>query len=173
MEELLGNDWPYSLWIGSLAVCTLVIVYTDIAWYWIPDAAVGAVALSNGLGWMLGLFAPNLWLGTLLALGFCAAYACYPSGMGSGDVKLTAALCLGCTGSMAYGMLVVAFVTALGAACFLRLRSARPVIPFGPFLWIGWWSAFAVQEEWWIWLLLGRGAVWPMAIYCGNYWSFV
>lgn len=159
MELTAQTDWLYGIWLGSMVMGTLIIVYTDIAWYWIPDAAVSVIAISNGIGWLAGLFQPNLWLGAIVAGFFFLAYACRPDSMGSGDVKLTEALCLGCTGYMAYSMTVAACLTALGAACCLRLRAGPSMIPFGPFLWLGWWSAFLVKEEWWTWLLLGIDTV--------------
>lgn len=168
MELIERTDWLYGIWLASLVGCTCIIVYTDIAWYWIPDAVVCVVAISNGIGWLAGLFQPNLWLGMLIAAFFFLAYVWNPNGIGSGDIKLTAALCLGCTGYMAYGMTAAACVTALGTACCLRLRAKPAVIPFGPFLWLGWWSAFFMKEEWQAWLLLGSIIPEPMGIFCGN-----
>ena len=64
MELTAQTDWLYGIWLGSMVMGTLIIVYTDIAWYWIPDAAVSVIAISNGIGWLAGLFQPNLWLGS-------------------------------------------------------------------------------------------------------------
>lgn len=173
METLQDMGCLYYSWLGSLMLCTLLIVYTDISWYWIPDAAVCIVAVSNGIGWLAGLFQPNCWLGLVIAVFLGVAYMCYPAGMGSGDVKLTAALCLGCTEYMAYGMIVIAFLTACITAGCLRLYSCKSVIPFGPFLWIGWWSMLGIREEYGAWFLLHENIIQAVDIFYGSFWSSV
>lgn len=170
METVQEMGCLYYIWLGSLMLCTVLIVYTDISWYWIPDTAVGMVAVSNGIGWLAGLFQPNYWLGIIIAAFLGIAYRYYPDGMGSGDVKLTAALCLGCTGYMAYGMIVIAFLTALLVAGCIRLHSRKSVIPFGPFLWIGWWIMLGIREECGAWFLSHEHIIQKMDMFYGNFW---
>lgn len=130
----------FFLWYGLAAVCTLIIFYTDITEFWIPDLPVLALALGNGAAWYGGLVSPALPAILLVGGLFLVLYAGWPGSMGSGDVKLALALCLGCTGYGAYGMAVTAFVLASMAAVGCWLWRRQQMIPFGPFLLLGWWA---------------------------------
>lgn len=33
-------EWGYSIWLAVMALCTIVVIYTDISRYWIPDEIV-------------------------------------------------------------------------------------------------------------------------------------
>ena len=51
MELTAQTDWLYGIWLGSMVMGTLIIVYTDIAWYWIPDAAGWPGCFNPISGW--------------------------------------------------------------------------------------------------------------------------
>lgn len=155
----------HGLWLFVMLCCTAVIVYTDISWYWIPDTIVCVVAVCNGVmglwdngaATLIGSMAHtgaawNMCLNIGIAVFFLLLYCINPHGIGIGDVKLVGALCLGCVEFMAYWMVLVAFLTALlGAAC-MRLWRGHHMIPFGPFLWLGWWCSLLFCGEWMLWL---------------------
>ncbi|WP_288945705.1 prepilin peptidase [uncultured Megasphaera sp.] len=145
-------SWGYGIWLAVMALCTIVVIYTDISWYWIPDGIVCVAALANGAAVAGGLVAPCSAVSIGFALSFALLYFLYPQGIGSGDVKLAAALCLGCSGSTAYIMTTAAFLSALIGAAAWRLYARKNCIPFGLFLWIGWWIAFAAGEELMAWM---------------------
>lgn len=42
-------DWGYSIWLAVMTLCTIVVIYTDISRYWIPDEIVYVAALANGI----------------------------------------------------------------------------------------------------------------------------
>lgn len=143
---------PVLCWLCLAAGCTLLIIYTDIRYFWIPDIVVLLLFLSNGTACVFQLVQPN-WLFTFLCLG-CLAIAAFllPSGIGWGDIKLIGALSLGSSGIVLYGMLCFAFGTALiGALLYWRLYH-RKVIPFAPFLLSGWWISFFFADDWQAWL---------------------
>lgn len=85
---------------------------------------------------------------------FCLLYAIKSDSMGSGDVKLVLALCLGCNGGGAYFMIVIAFFTALVSSIILRVVKGTVMIPFGPYLLAGWWLAWGYEKELEQWLIL-------------------
>ena len=142
----------HGIWLVVMALCTVVVIYTDISWYWIPDGIVCVTALGNGAAVAGGLIAPPGAVSIGFALCFVLLYFLYPQGIGSGDIKLSAALYLGCSGAMAYIMTMAAFLLALAVAIAWRLFSQKRCIPFGPFLWIGWWIAFAEGEALMAWM---------------------
>ena len=49
----------YYGWLCVMALCSAVIIYTDVRYYWVPDVAVGLLLLVNGAAWSLQLVAPN------------------------------------------------------------------------------------------------------------------
>lgn len=145
-------SWGYGIWLAVMALCTAFIVYTDLSWYWIPDGIVGVVALGNGAAWLGGLVRPDMAVSAGIALLFVLLYIVYPRGIGSGDIKLAAALCLGCSGSAAYIMMTAAFLSAAAGAAVWQMHAGKGCIPFGPYLWIGWWIALAAGERLMAWL---------------------
>ena len=121
-------------WLVITMVCTLGIVVTDIRFYWIPDMLVAVLGLTN------------------LAAAMAIAYGLKPDCLGSGDVKLVAALCPGCTAQGAYIMIFIAVLSACLAALVLYGVKGKTMIPFGPFLLAGWWTAYAVGKDVALWL---------------------
>lgn len=145
-------SWGYGIWLTVMFLCTMCIVYTDLSWYWIPDTIVCITALGNGAAWLGGLIHPHIEVSIGIALCFVFLYSIYPCGIGSGDVKLSAALCVGCDGSTAYIMMMTAFLSAASAAVFHHVYDGKGCVPFGPYLWIGWWVALAAGDKLMVWL---------------------
>lgn len=144
----LAALWPLFallLWYGLAAICTAVITYTDLTEFWIPDLPVVLLALGNGAAWYSGLANPHLLVTSAVALLFLLLYGCWPQSIGSGDIKLALALCPGCTAYGAYTMAVIAFAAAAVFALVRWLLCGQKLIPFGPFLLLGWWSAGLLQ----------------------------
>lgn len=92
-----------------------------------------------------------LWYGT--AAG-CTAWICYT------DIRrcwiadapvlaLALALSPGCPDWGAWVMLVASFCLAAPAALVYRRWKGASVIPFGPFLLLGWWLAQGPFPSWW------------------------
>lgn len=79
-------------------------------------------------------------------------YRLYPQGMGTGDVKLLAALTIACPGLTAYVMALAAFVSATVIALLRWQWQRQTMLPFGPFIWLGWWLAWSKGQEVLIWL---------------------
>ena len=140
------------VWLFILTCVSLIIVVTDIAFFWIPDAAVLALSIEMGAASWRGMIEPNLWACLAVMLFFLLIYGLYPEGMGSGDVKLAAALSLGCTAGGALVMVYVAFFSALAVAVLMMILNRCSVIPFGPFLLMGWWCAFLLEDTLMQWL---------------------
>lgn len=141
-------------YIVMTAGCSMLIVYTDIAFYWIPDKAVAFLAVCNGMALFCGWIHPHEIVTIVVATFFCLLYAAKSDSMGSGDVKLVLALCLGCTGWGAYFMILIAFFTALISSLILRVVKGTVMIPFGPYLLAGWWLAWGYGKEMEQWLVL-------------------
>ena len=128
-------------WLAFMVICTARIIYTDCRWYWIPDGAVVMTAFGNAAACLWGFVAVQweVWAG-IVAFFFCI-YGLSRGGMGSGDVKLSAALALGCSGYTACVMVVASFLSALAGAACLSVWTRKKMVPFAPFLWLGWWCA--------------------------------
>lgn len=135
-------------WLVITMVCTLGIVVTDIRFYWIPDMLVAVLGLTN----LAALAAPDVPLTVGVAAAMAIAYGLKPDCLGSGDVKLVAALCPGCTAQGAYIMIFIAVLSACLAALVLYGVKGKTMIPFGPFLLAGWWTAYAVGKDVALWL---------------------
>ncbi len=133
--------WAVWLWLGLVSLCTCCIIVTDVAWFWIPDEVVLVLVLANGVASLGGITVldPLVCLGVIVF--FVVLFYLNPGGMGSGDVKLASALSLGCTAHSAFSMLFVAFILAAAAGSVAWLCQRRSVIPFGPFLLLGWWCS--------------------------------
>lgn len=139
-------------WVIFLAGCTAVTVYTDCRWYWIPDALVVIVSAANGLAVWAGWVQPT-WSLTAAVIGAMALlYWLYPRGLGTGDVKLMAALAIACPGLTVYVMVLCAFVSAAIVALLRWPWRRQALLPFGPFIWWGWWLAWGLGHEVLTWL---------------------
>lgn len=136
-----------------MIICTAVIVFTDCAWFWIPDWAVIFTAAGNGAAWHFGLAAPEAACFFVISIFFIVLYTAIPHGIGSGDVKLAIALAAGCTGYTACIMVIAAFLSASVAAVAVWYLTGGREIPFGPFLWTGWWTAIFFGNELIVWML--------------------
>ena len=156
MDILNGNALSTVMifWLIITAGCSALIVYTDIAFYWIPDKAAAFFAICNGLALTCGLVHPDAMITILIAGGFCIIYAVKPDSVGSGDVKLVLALCLGCNDYGAYFMILIAFLTALAGGFVLRMVKGKTILPFGPYLLAGWWLALGFEKELEVWFAL-------------------
>ena len=143
-------EWPeLFLWYGTAAGCTAWICYTDIRRCWIADAPVLALALGNGLAGYAGLVRPFWPVSVGVAAFFLVLYGLWPGAIGSGDIKLALALSPGCPDWGAWVMLVASFCLAAPAALVYRRWKGASVIPFGPFLLLGWWMAQGPFPSWW------------------------
>ena len=145
-------SWAVSSWLVLAAGCTAGIIYTDIRWVWIPDRAVVVFAVSNVTAWAAGLVHPDGVTVLTIALAFIGIYILYPRGLGSGDVKLALALCLGCPGQGAYVMILLAVFFALITAGVIWFRARQTMLPFGPCLLAGWWLALFFGQTCAAWL---------------------
>lgn len=47
-DTVAALSWGYGLWLALMALCTIVIIYTDMYWYWISDGIVRVAALAKG-----------------------------------------------------------------------------------------------------------------------------
>lgn len=148
---MLLSAWNHPcgvVWLLAMACCTAVIFYTDIRFFWIPDVWAGIAAAANsGAVWM-ELVMPDWYAAGIGVVFMLALYLLYPGGMGSGDVKLAAALALGCPGLSMCMMLLAAFCIASVVGLVYWCACRRNMLPFGPFLLMGWWLAVAWGEEW-------------------------
>ncbi len=148
---MLFVKWLFYGWIIILLVASIVIVYTDLRWFWIPDEAVAAIAVANGTACLCQLTRPDGLVSIIAIISILLLYHFFPIGMGSGDVKLMAALVPGCSAFMFYDTIVVAFVTGSIIALGYWIVFRKRVIPFGPFLILGWWMSFLMggtHESW-------------------------
>lgn len=148
------------LWYGGLVLGTGIIVYTDCRWYWIPDIVVGFVGICNLVALGSGIQETNWLLAGGVTGAMALLYWLYPCGMGSGDVKLMAVLALACPGGTAYAMAVLAFGSAAAVGAVLYATRRQMMLPFGPFLWGGWWLAQWQGEEMLRWLGWYGGMGW-------------
>ena len=139
-------------WLAAMTVCTLLVVVTELTCFWIPDEATLLLVLSNGVAYWQGLTVPDLGPQLLVIGFFVLLYGLFPQGMGSGDVKLAAALSLSCTAGEAFGMVSSAFFIGAAAGTILWFWRRQVVLPFGPCLLAGWWSALWKISgwEWWM-----------------------
>ncbi len=142
----------YYCWLCVMALCSAIIIYTDVRYYWVPDVAVGLLLLVNGAAWALQLVAPNeeFTVSCLAGLGLLAWLA--PQRLGTGDIKLLAVLALGCTGFTLYLVVCFSFFIGTLLALFLWLKQRQRLIPFAPCIVGGWWFSFFFSEECWQWL---------------------
>lgn len=143
-----------AVWFGITGLIIALAVY-DVRWYLLPDSMLRPllllVLLHHGLAAASGaplqewLIAP-VW-GGLGAFGFF--YALYVIGrgrwMGGGDVKLVFVLGVLVGGVSTIVGLFIAFLSAAAVGMVLILskhKSRRDMVPFGPFLLLGFWLAF-------------------------------
>lgn len=146
-------DWIFYGWLFILCITSAVIVYTDVRWFWIPNEVVAAIAIANGIAFLCQLVRPD-GIVSLVAIGLILlVWHLFPHGMGSGDVKLMAALIPGCSGCMFYDTIVVAFVTGTIIALGYWMLFRKRVIPFGPFIILGWWTSFFLGGARGSWIL--------------------
>lgn len=138
----------FGLWYGLAFGATAVITYTDVKAYWIPDTPVIVLAVGNLLAWYFGLIRPSLIAVSATAFFFLLLYGLWPDGIGSGDIKLALALCVGCPAGGAWIMTLAAFLLATLAALLCWGIKGKTVIPFGPFLLFGWWLSQEICFKW-------------------------
>lgn len=146
------TDILYSAWISILAFCTVITLYTDIKWYWIPYELIGIAAVVNIAAWAGNLVGPDWYMAGVISITFLIAAWMFPKGLGAGDGLLIAALCIGCQGQTAYVMVITAFAAAAVFALIHTVWAGKGVIPFGPFIWGGWWTAWGVGETVLAWI---------------------
>lgn len=132
---------PLWLWYSLALSCTAWICYTDVRSFWIPDCPVVLLALGNGLAWYAQLVRPTWTISLGVAAFFLFLYLFWPQSIGSGDIKLALALSPGCPAWGAWAMLISSFFLAALTALALWRWQGKKVLPFGPFLLLGWWLA--------------------------------
>lgn len=150
-DSLELYSFPVLCWLGIVIVCSSVIIYTDIRYYWIPDGLVLLLLSGNGAACLLRLVQPDWILSLACLAGLSLAAFFMPGSIGWGDVKLIGALSLGSSGMMLYSTLCVAFCSALACAVIYWLICHKKIIPFAPFLISGWWISFFFAGEWITW----------------------
>lgn len=141
-----------TIWLGIMVLCSILLIITDVLWFWLPQQLIFVTALVNGWALYAGYSEPYWPVTMSIVLAFGLLWLRYPQGLGSGDVTLLAALALGCDGWNLYILIVAAFGSAglvgLGAWAF----SDKKMLPFGPFLLFGWWFALGWGKECLRWL---------------------
>lgn len=143
--------WPVSVWFVTAVAASLVIVCTDLACFWIPDLPVLLLGAANVAALAGGLFRPDPLVSLAAALFFTLLYVFFPGGMGSGDLKLFLALLPGyiCCGVCV--LVLCAFWTAFPAALAQYWLCRKKMLPFAPFLIVGWWFSLFWGKEWLQW----------------------
>lgn len=143
-------DWPFLLVAAYAAIATVPLVRTDIREHRLPNRwtypgwAVAIVALAVEAVAVAGV--PWAGLGTGAAAGLIFLVLALVAGMGLGDAKLAVPLAVG-LGLRSPGHAVFGLITALalgGIAAMAVLvvrRRAGQQIPFGPWLFAGFWTA--------------------------------
>ncbi|MFR7418664.1 prepilin peptidase [uncultured Megasphaera sp.] len=144
----------FGLWYALAFGATAVITYTDVKAYWIPNAPVVVLAVGNILALGLGLVRPSILAVSATVFFFLLLYGLWPDSIGSGDIKLALALSIGCPASGAWIMTVVSFLLATVIALICWGVKGKTILPFGPFLLLGWWLS---QEFHFNWLNVGMG----------------
>ncbi len=137
-----GLSWHLPLVSFHLATLALLAV-TDLETRLVPDAALlpaAALALVAAAVQGLAALKPML-LGGAIGLGlFFVLWACYPKGMGFGDVKLAGYVGLIAGFPLVVPSLLVAILAgglAAGVLLVTRLVGRRTYIPYAPFLVLG------------------------------------
>lgn len=144
----------FGLWYAFAFGATAVITYTDVKAYWIPNAPVVVLAVGNILALGLGLVRPSILAVSATVFFFLLLYGLWPDSIGSGDIKLALALSIGCPASGAWIMTVVSFLLATVIVLICWGVKGKTILPFGPFLLLGWWLS---QEFHFNWLNVGMG----------------
>lgn len=144
----------FVLWYGLAFGAAAVITYTDIKAYWIPDTPVLVLALVNLLALCLDLVRPSILAVSATIFFFLLLYGLWPDSIGSGDIKLALALAIGCPAGGAWIMTVASFLLATIIALICWGVKGKTMLPFGPFLLLGWWLS---QELHFNWLMAGMG----------------
>lgn len=160
----------FVLWLGITALFIALSVY-DFKWYLLPSVLLGKLLIFVII-WQIvfALYGADVWewlfsplLGAAVAFGFFYTLHVIGRGkwMGGGDVKLVFVLGLtvGLTGTLVG--LFISFV--MGAVIGLLLIAAQrkgrgDMVPFGPFLLLGFWIAFFFSYElieWYTQLIVG------------------
>ena len=151
VSVLLVPAWDIGVGVWAFAAASPGLAVIDIAARRLPFAASGAVALIAVAGLA---FAPSrLLTGLFTAAAVAAVLAVLSlvtgSGAGLGDVALAgvAALTLAWAG---WGPVAMCFVVAMLASALVGLAArawwgAEALVPFGPFLAIGWWTALIIS----------------------------
>jgi leader peptidase (prepilin peptidase)/N-methyltransferase len=156
LTPLWTSSWSGYIWASSVLAITILVIMTDMNCFWIPDEAVLLLIWVNGIAYWYGLSQPDLYACILVISFFLLLYIAIPGSIGSGDVKLAIALCLGCTAKTAYAMTVIAFVLGTMAGLHAWRQHGQAVIPFGPHLLVGWWIATILGHGWYAWLELSN-----------------
>lgn len=141
----LSGFW---LWYVFAFGATAVITYTDIKAYWIPDMPVIVLAAINLLALCLGLVRPSILAVSATIFFFLLLYGLWPDSIGSGDIKLAAALAVGCPAGGAWLMTVSAFLSATVISLICWGVKGKTMLPFGPFLLLGWWLSQELHFQW-------------------------
>ena len=142
------NLSAFWIWYGVAFGATAVITYTDVKAYWISDTPVIALAVINLLAFCLGLVEPSVPAVSATAFFFLLLYGLWPDSIGSGDIKLALALCLGCPAGGAWLMTVAAFLSATMMSLLCWCINGKTMLPFGPFLLFGWWLSQELHFQW-------------------------
>ncbi|WP_156926147.1 prepilin peptidase [Glycomyces arizonensis] len=151
VSVLLIAAWEIGVGVWAFAVASPGLAVIDLAARRLPFAVSGAIALVAVAG--LAFTPSRLWTGLFTAAVVAGLLAVLSlatgSGAGLGDVALAgvAALTLAWAG---WVPVVVCFVVAMLASALVgiavRMRwGARALVPFGPFLVIGWWIALTIS----------------------------
>lgn len=138
----------FCLWYGVALGATAVITYTDVKAYWIPDAPVLALAVINILALCFGWVRPSILAVSATVFFFLLLYGLWPDSIGSGDIKLALALCVGCPAGGAWLMTVASFLLATVISLLCWGIKGKTILPFGPFLLFGWWLSQALHFHW-------------------------
>ncbi len=152
--------FPVLFWLFIISSLIVIFVY-DLKHYIIPDRIVYSAIMASGIwylasGIFLGLYTRfdilNLVFAAIVAGGFFLSIVLitHGQGMGGGDVKL--AFLMGLVLGWPKILLALFLAFTLGAICgiilmFLKKKTFRSEIPFGPFLVIGTIVAIFWGEE--------------------------
>ncbi|WP_427113271.1 prepilin peptidase [Megasphaera sueciensis] len=145
-------SWPSFLAAAGFSISAAVIITTDWSCCWIPDEPIMLLLIIDGFMLAGQHIIINTMVCAISLFFYLGVYLFFPKGIGSGDIKLAAALCLGCPGQSAYIMTVAAFFSAAAGTFIYRRFRRTNRIPFGPYLLMGWWCASVMGGECIEWL---------------------
>ncbi len=162
--------WPFALgsvlswlqlgaWLGITALIIALSAY-DLRWYILPDVMLwplmGLIVVWHTLAALSGAPLQQWLVGPVIggAGAFLFFYALYIAGrgqwMGGGDVKLVFVLGLLVGGISTVVGLFIGFLSAAMVGMVLiasKRKGRRDMVPFGPFLLLGFWLAFFFGES--------------------------